>query len=121
MGGVHGQVVPRTIAENSGLNATEVVALLHAAHANGQSSAGVDIETGQPRDLSTDGIVDIYSTKWYVCQDQPTSRLCMHRPGIRLGSQLPISDGCPTPPEIAIYLVLLHEQSHCPWMMQISC
>ena len=58
------QVVPRTIAENSGLNATEAVALLHAAHANGQVRAGLDIETGQPRDLSEDGIVDVYSTKW---------------------------------------------------------
>ena len=58
------QVVPRTIAENSGLNATEAVALLHAAHANGQTGAGLDIETGQPRDLSADGIVDVYSTKW---------------------------------------------------------
>ena len=58
------QVVPRTIAENSGLNATEAVALLHAAHASGQATAGLDIESGQPRDLSADGIVDVYSTKW---------------------------------------------------------
>ena len=58
------QVVPRTIAENSGLNATEAVALLHAAHANGQVRAGLDIETGQPSDLAEQGIVDVYSTKW---------------------------------------------------------
>lgn len=57
-------MVPRTIAENSGLNATEAVALLHAAHASGQTRAGLDIETGQPRDLTADGIVDVYSTKW---------------------------------------------------------
>ncbi|KAK9801408.1 hypothetical protein WJX73_007565 [Symbiochloris irregularis] len=60
------EIVPRTIAENSGLNATEAVALLHAAHASGQATAGLDIETGQPRDLSTDGIVDVYSTKWWA-------------------------------------------------------
>lgn len=58
------QIVPRTIAENSGLNATEAVALLHAAHASGQTRAGLDIETGQPRDLTEDGIYDVYSTKW---------------------------------------------------------
>ncbi len=30
------EVVPRTLAENSGLNATEVVSNLYAAHAAGQ-------------------------------------------------------------------------------------
>lgn len=60
------EIVPRTIAENSGLNATEAVALLHAAHASGQTRAGLDIETGQPRDLTEDGIYDVYSTKWWA-------------------------------------------------------
>jgi T-complex protein 1 subunit theta len=32
------EVVPRTIAENSGLQATEVLARLYAAHAQGQAS-----------------------------------------------------------------------------------
>ena len=40
------EVVPRTIAENSGLPASEAVAALHAAHAAGQATAGLDIETG---------------------------------------------------------------------------
>lgn len=30
------EVVPRTLAENSGLNATDVLSALYAAHANGQ-------------------------------------------------------------------------------------
>ncbi len=40
------EVVPRTIAENSGLNATEAVAALYTAHAAGQANAGLDVETG---------------------------------------------------------------------------
>lgn len=40
------EVVPRTIAENSGLPATDAVAALHAAHAGGQAAAGLDVETG---------------------------------------------------------------------------
>jgi T-complex protein 1 subunit theta len=60
------QVVPRIIAENSGLNATDVVSSLHAAHANGQQLAGLDIETGQPKDLAEDGILDLYSAKWWA-------------------------------------------------------
>ena len=60
------QVVPRIIAENSGLNATDVISSLHAAHAKGQQTAGLDIETGQPKDLSQDGIFDLYSAKWWA-------------------------------------------------------
>ncbi len=41
------EVVPRTIAENSGLNATDAVSALYAAHANGQAAAGLDVETGE--------------------------------------------------------------------------
>ena len=39
-------MVPRTIAENSGLNATDAVAALYQAHAAGQAGAGLDVETG---------------------------------------------------------------------------
>ena len=40
------EVVPRTIAENSGLDATEVLAALFAARTAGQTTAGLDVETG---------------------------------------------------------------------------
>lgn len=60
------EVVPRTIAENSGLPASEVVARLYAAHSAGQVNTGVDIESGAPKDLSTDGIMDLYATKWWA-------------------------------------------------------
>lgn len=40
-------MVPRTIAENSGLNATDAVAALYQAHASGQAAAGLDVETGE--------------------------------------------------------------------------
>lgn len=56
----------RTIAENSGIPATEAVAALYAAHAAGQATAGLDIESGAPRDLGLDGIYDLYQTKWWA-------------------------------------------------------
>lgn len=37
---------------------------LHAEHAAGNSLAGVDIVTGEPKDLAQEGIVDLYMTKW---------------------------------------------------------
>ncbi len=60
------QVVPRTIAENAGLNATSVMSSLHAAHASGQQRAGLDIETGEPRDLTGQDLYDLYSAKWWA-------------------------------------------------------
>ena len=57
------QIVVRVIAENAGLNATEVIGQLSAAHASGHDQAGLDIETGQPKDLATIGLVDLFSTK----------------------------------------------------------
>ncbi|ORY32299.1 chaperonin Cpn60/TCP-1 family [Naematelia encephala] len=38
------EVVPRTLAENAGLNAEDVVSALYKAHADGDVAAGVDIE-----------------------------------------------------------------------------
>ncbi|WWC66268.1 T-complex protein 1, theta subunit [Kwoniella pini CBS 10737] len=49
------EVVPRTLAENAGLNAEDVVSSLYKSHTEGQSDAGVDIES------ETDGVVE--STK----------------------------------------------------------
>lgn len=60
------EIVPRTLAENSGLNAADVVSALYAAHAQGQTTTGVDIEGGPPKDLGTEGILDLYSTKWWA-------------------------------------------------------
>ncbi|KAI8470953.1 MAG: chaperonin complex component [Monoraphidium minutum] len=61
------EVVPRTLAENSGLQASDVVSSLYAAHAGGDANAGVDIEGGEPRDLTVeDGIMDLYATKWWA-------------------------------------------------------
>jgi len=38
------EIVPRTLAESSGQDATDTVAALYAEHENGNSSAGVDVE-----------------------------------------------------------------------------
>eukprot|EP00775_Hariotina_reticulata_P001144 gene1144-1485_t len=60
------EVVPRTIAENSGLPASEVLARLYAAHSAGQINTGVDIESGAAKDLTAEGIMDLYATKWWA-------------------------------------------------------
>ena len=53
----------RAIAENAGLNATEVLSTLRAAHASGDAEAGLNIETGEATNLRSAGIVDLFSAK----------------------------------------------------------
>jgi T-complex protein 1 subunit theta len=60
------EVVPRTLAENSGLDATVAVSALHAAHAAGSAHAGLDVETGEPRELAEDGLMDVFLAKWWA-------------------------------------------------------
>lgn len=36
------EVVPRTLAENAGLNAEDVISALYASHGDGQLDTGVD-------------------------------------------------------------------------------
>jgi T-complex protein 1 subunit theta len=54
------EVVPRTLAENAGQNATEVIASLYATHAMGNVNDGVDIESTGTRqvDAAAAGIID---------------------------------------------------------------
>lgn len=60
------EVVPRTIAENSGLPATDTIAAMYNAHASGQTNAGLDVETGEARDLGAQGVYDLHATKWWA-------------------------------------------------------
>ena len=61
------EVVPRTLAENAGLDQSVVLAALGAAHAGGKLSAGVDIDamgiTGASGVIDQTDVLDLYSTK----------------------------------------------------------
>ncbi|KAL4232557.1 T-complex protein 1 subunit theta [Mactra antiquata] len=61
------EVVPRTISENAGVKATEVLSLLYAAHQEGKKNVGVDIEAaGAAVCETTDkGIFDLYLAKYW--------------------------------------------------------
>eukprot|EP00244_Chara_vulgaris_P007946 TRINITY_DN2983_c0_g3_i1.p1 TRINITY_DN2983_c0_g3~~TRINITY_DN2983_c0_g3_i1.p1 ORF type:complete len:262 (-),score=58.38 TRINITY_DN2983_c0_g3_i1:86-823(-) len=60
------EVVPRTLAENAGLNATAIISALYAAHAAGNVSVGVDVEGGTVKDMTKDNIWDLYCTKFWA-------------------------------------------------------
>jgi T-complex protein 1 subunit theta len=67
------EVVPRVLAENSGVKAKEVISSLYAAHAEGKKNVGFDIEgeAGDVKDCAESGVYDLLlSKKWaikYAC------------------------------------------------------
>ncbi|MHA1586356.1 MAG: TCP-1/cpn60 chaperonin family protein, partial [Candidatus Heimdallarchaeota archaeon] len=45
------EIIPRTLAENAGLDPIDVLVALRAAHDKGSDTAGVNLETGKPSDM----------------------------------------------------------------------
>lgn len=63
------EVIPRTLAENAGLNAEDVVSALYKAHGEGQGDAGVDIEseTEGVKSAKELNVFDSYASKdWAI-------------------------------------------------------
>merc|ERR1711920_174709 len=59
------EVIPRTLAENSGFNPTDVVASLWSTHKESKT-VGLDIESGDIKDLTKIGVADLKRTKWWA-------------------------------------------------------
>ncbi|XP_071910135.1 T-complex protein 1 subunit theta-like [Coffea arabica] len=60
------EMVPKTLAENAGLNAMEIISSLYAEHASGNARVGIDLEEGTCKDVSTNSIWDLYITKFFA-------------------------------------------------------
>ncbi|NP_001168701.1 putative TCP-1/cpn60 chaperonin family protein [Zea mays] len=60
------EMVPRTLAENAGLSAMDVISSLYAEHASGNVKVGIDLEEGACKDITTLKIWDLYVTKFFA-------------------------------------------------------
>jgi len=58
------EVVPRMLAENAGMDVSELLSKLYSAHAEGKLATGVDIEKEATLDAEAAGIFDSYGTKF---------------------------------------------------------
>lgn len=56
-------MVPRTLSENAGLNATDIISGLYAAHARGEHKAGINVDEGTIQDLTAKSVWDLFATK----------------------------------------------------------
>ncbi|KAK8508784.1 hypothetical protein V6N13_090755 [Hibiscus sabdariffa] len=65
------EMVPRTLAENAGLNPMDIISKLYEKHASGNIQVGIDLgggdsEDGVCKDVSTLNIWDLYVTKFFA-------------------------------------------------------
>jgi T-complex protein 1 subunit theta len=60
------EMIPRTLAENAGLNAMEIISSLYAEHASGNTKVGIDLEEGVCKDVSTVNVWDLHVTKLFA-------------------------------------------------------
>ncbi|PRQ50213.1 putative T-complex protein 1, theta subunit [Rosa chinensis] len=60
------EMVPKTLAENAGLNSMEIISSLYAEHAAGKTKVGIDLEGGLCKDVSTLQVWDLHVTKFFA-------------------------------------------------------
>ncbi|GLT90412.1 hypothetical protein SLE2022_083450 [Rubroshorea leprosula] len=65
------EMIPRTLAENAGLNAMDIISNLYEQHASGNAKVGVDLEAGETgedvcKDVSAMNVWDLYVTKFFA-------------------------------------------------------
>lgn len=51
------EAIPYTLAENAGLNPIEIVTELRNLHANGQTTAGINVRKGAITDMAEENVV----------------------------------------------------------------
>lgn len=61
------EVFPKALAENSGINATDLINKLYVAHQYGEKTAGFDIDAEQAGtvDVTKTSVYDLYLTKMW--------------------------------------------------------
>ncbi|MEM2461458.1 MAG: thermosome subunit beta, partial [Archaeoglobaceae archaeon] len=62
------EVIPRTLAENAGIDPIDVIVNLKSAHEKGEKYAGVDVETGKVVDMKERGVIEPLRVKTQAIQ-----------------------------------------------------
>jgi T-complex protein 1 subunit theta len=83
------QVVPRTLAQNAGMDAAEVIAEMYAAHKAGNGSVGIDVENCVTADR---GVLDLLHTKREAIKMATDVRLPKLQPPALIASHLRRTD-----------------------------
>ncbi|MBC7114952.1 MAG: thermosome subunit, partial [Archaeoglobi archaeon] len=57
------EIIPKTLAENAGLDPIDTIVDLKAAHERGEKSAGLNVFTGEVVDMLKEGVVEPLKVK----------------------------------------------------------
>lgn len=69
------EVFPKALAENTGVNATELVSKMHLAHKSNGKNEGFDIDSELPAtiDVTKTKVFDLFTTKWWALKYAATT------------------------------------------------
>ena len=73
------EIIPNTLAENSGLDPINVITNLKVKHDNGEIYAGIDIETGGSRDMVVVGVIEPLKIKTQALQSATEAAIMLLR------------------------------------------
>jgi len=62
------EIIPRTLAENAGLDAINVLVDLRSAHEKGQKTAGINLDSGKVEDMLANNVVEPLRVKTQAIQ-----------------------------------------------------
>jgi chaperonin GroEL (HSP60 family) len=85
------EVVPRTLAENAGINPVDGVVDVRAAQANGTPTAGIDGQTGEVVDALEAGVVEPLAVKSHSIRAAAQAAVAI----LRIDDALPMTEDIP--------------------------
>jgi thermosome len=88
------EVIPRTLAENSGLDPIDKLVALKAAHERGEKNAGLDVYTGKIVDMRANNVIEPLRTKRQAVESAAEAAIMI----LKIDDVIAAQRGAPMPP-----------------------
>jgi thermosome len=88
------EIIPRTLAENSGLDPIDKLVALKAAHERGEKYAGLDVYTGKIVDMRANNVIEPLRTKRQAVQSAAEAAIMI----LKIDDVIASKKGMPAPP-----------------------
>lgn len=94
------EIIPKTLAENAGLDPIEITAELRAAHEKGKVNYGIDVVDGKIKDVLEAGIVEPLKVKTQAIKSATeAAEMILRIDDVIAAKRIEESSKTPTPPE----------------------
>jgi thermosome len=88
------EIIPRTLAENSGLDPIDKLVALKAAHERGEKNAGLDVYTGKIVDMRANNVIEPLRTKRQAVESAAEAAIMI----LKIDDVIAAQRGAPMPP-----------------------